>query len=340
MQRCLFDPDLGYYRSRQALGARGDFITAPEISQIFGEIIGLWTAVTWRQMGEPPVALVELGPGRGTLIADALRASGIVAGFREAASLHLVEINPILRRTQAGALSDSGFHPTWHETPATLPRGPRIIIANEFLDTIPCRQWEASNGRWLERFIGVNETGQLQYALQFTEPPPKALERTASAPAPGTVLTALDYAPLVDTLFCGLGGAPHAALFIDYGHTRPGPGDTLQAVRGHAYEHPLTSPGEADLSTGVDFSAFAQACLDSGSAIDGPVTQEAFLGALGIIERSERLMANNPTHAQIIEMAVARLISPEAMGHRFKVIGVRHPSLPPFAGFETRGAPG
>ncbi len=350
MSACLADPEHGYYRTRQAIGAQGDFITAPEISQIFGELIGLWSAVTWQQMGSPArFRLIELGPGRGTLMGDALRAARVVPGFLDAAEICLVDINPTLRAAQDAAIATAlpGKPPrvTWHDTVTSIywdnPEAlsePAILIGNEFLDTCPIFQFTRRGDGWVSRRVGLDDDGQ----LQFAEP------RTAQSlgrPRPNSTLDALfpsardgDVVAKPQFEFLDSDVMPWqrlAALFIDYGHDAPAPGDTLQAVRNHAFEHPLTSPGEADLTAHVDFSAIARRLEGAGSplAIDGITTQAEFLGSLGIMERASRLMAANPAKAGAIELGVARLMAPQGMGTRFKAIGLRSPDLPPLPGF-------
>lgn len=348
MDYCLQDLDFGYYRSKTALGAEGDFITAPEISQLFGELIGLWAVVVWKQMGEPgKFNLVELGGGRGTLLNDALRAARLVPQFLSAADVHLVEVNPLLRHQQEEALGAIGEHVAsieWHDeaaevSAASLGDIPTILIANEFLDTFPPEQYVRKEGGWLRRGIELDEYDGLAfnaYGDSFTSKVPienRMLDSLYPNAGDGDIVerTPFAYVPcdILDHATC-------AALFIDYGHTEPTSGDTLQAMRDHAYEHPLTSPGEADLTVQVDFSQFAGDVRrrNPNLTVDGPITQAEFLGRLGIVERASMLMGKNPAHAPQIEAAVARLITPQGMGTRFKAIGVRSTDLPPLPAFE------
>ncbi len=342
MAACLGDPEHGYYVRWPAIGAGGDFITAPEISQVFGELIGLWSAVVWQQMGAPGVFnLVEIGPGRGTMMADALRATRLVPGFRAAVRVHLVENHPGLREVQRATLQAMGADATWHDQVATalgsehtLSLAPTIVLANEYLDTQPIAQFVFSDGAWRERGVGLDAQGRLQFVVLAD---PVADSDAAFAPsATPTSMPAEGDIIEHSAAIAGFGRrilaplarqAPLAALLIDYGHARAHAGDTLQALRGHAYEHPLTSPGEADLTAQVDFSSLL--AVDDGVRSDGPVTQSQFLGGLGIVERASRLMAANPGEAGRIEQAVARLIAPGGMGSRFKVLGVRSAGLPP-----------
>lgn len=322
MNACLNDPEFGYYRTQTAIGGTGDFITAPEISQVFGELIGLWCAVVWQQMGSPAaVNLVELGGGRGTLLSDALRATRGVPGFRDAVCVHILDRNPVLIAQQRATLSPTGARVTWHDDFASLPdTAPSIWLANEFLDTLPVRQQLCIDGRWRDRSIGIDAAGR----LAFEEP----------GGANDAIRETQDIRPIVEAFRARATGHACAALFLDYGYVGGAQTDTLQAVRDHRPEHVLTSPGEADLSCHVDFAALAaQTIATADLAVDGPVTQAAFLGELGIMERASRLMAANPAHANMLEMSVARLMAPQGMGTRFKVIALRSAGLPALPGF-------
>jgi SAM-dependent MidA family methyltransferase len=328
IEACLHDPVHGYYRHQAAIGAAGDFVTAPEISQVFGELIGLWCAVAWRQMGAPlAVRLIELGPGRGTLMADALRAARLVPEFRNALHVELVESNATLQAVQRASLIGADVPTTWRRE--LLPgSGPAIVIANEFLDTLPIAQWVWRDGVWRTRCVGLDATG----ALAFVDDDPHVCAKLAAhigTAREGDIYESRETAfdGLVDKL-AGV-GSPLATLMIDYGHTSPGFGDTLQAVSGHRYAPPLATPGEADLTAQVDFAAFATAVRRAGLATDGPLPQGEFLGRLGVIERASRLMAANPGQAGMIEAGIARLMAPTGMGGRFQVIGIRSVDLAP-----------
>ena len=334
MSECLWNDAHGYYATRAVIGQTGDFITAAEISQIFGELIGLWSAIVWQQCMDQPASLrlVEYGPGRGTMMRDALRAARVVPGFLEAASVHLLEMSPTLAIEQRQALADSNVPLTWGQNLAGFET-PAIIIGNEFLDAWPIEQWIKTSEGWRWRGVGLDANG----ALCFTTVPGtrirEDLDQSMPGAAIGSVVESQRPERLAEAFHALSRSGPVAALLIDYGHVEPVSGDTLQAVRGHAYECPLTSPGEADLSAQVSFFELASALHKSGLEIDGPVTQAEFLGALGIIERASRLMSANPHRAGEIETGVARLIAPNGMGTRFKVIGVRSPGLPPLPGF-------
>lgn len=332
MDLCLHHPEHGYYRTRAAIGAAEDFITAPEISQVFGELIGLWAAVVWQQMGGPArVRLVELGPGRGTLMRDALRAARAVPAFRAAIEVALVEPNPALQTVQRATLADVDVAMCWYADLGAIisdPTAPTIVIANEILDVIPITQLVRTDSGWAERAVGVNDAGRRVFGVVGSAPPP---EITVDA-KPGDIVERRDNSAFTGPLRRLADAAPLAALFIDYGYVGPAIGDTLQAIRAQRYEDPLASPGTADLTAHVDFAAFAADARAAGLSVDGPRTQAEFLGALGILERTSRLMAANPAAASSLEAATARLIAPTGMGAHFKAIGLRSAGLAPLPG--------
>jgi NADH dehydrogenase [ubiquinone] 1 alpha subcomplex assembly factor 7 len=332
MTLALAHPEHGYYTSRDPLGAGGDFITAPEISQLFGELVGLALVQFWLDNGRPrPVLLVELGPGRGTLAADALRAARVAPRFLEAAELHLVEASPILRARQAEVLGRHG--PRWHATLGTIPATvPLLVIANEFFDVLPLRQFVHHRGSWHERLVGVNEAGAFQLRLA---PRPSPVTVPGDA-AEGAVL---ELAPAREAqaqeLAQRLARQGGMALIIDYGEQQPCLADTFQAVRSHKSVDPLAAPGETDLTAHVDFGAIAAAAAKGGAAPYGPVPQGLFLRRLGIELRLEQLLARaEPSRAEPLQAGVRRLTAPDAMGELFKVLALTAPgaSVPP--GFE------
>jgi NADH dehydrogenase [ubiquinone] 1 alpha subcomplex assembly factor 7 len=315
-----------YYASRDPFGARGDFITAPEISQMFGELVGLWCVETWRAMGAPPrFILAELGPGRGTLMRDALRAAALVPEFVAAAELHLVETSAALRDIQAEALA--AYRPHWHVHAEELPDGPTLLIANEFFDALPVRQFVLGARGWQERRVGLSAE-RLVFVLKEKAIPDESDARVgAIREINGEALAlAIDLANRV----IQQGGV---ALLIDYGHVRLSDGDTLQAVRAHRRHDPLDDPGEADITAHVDFAAMAQAAGAAGARIHGPVEQGVFLRALGIEARAAMLMKSVPAQAGAIAAALRRLVDPAAMGSLFKAMAIADPALPPPAGF-------
>lgn len=325
-----------YYAAGEAIGAAGDFITAPEISQCFGELIGLWAAVTWRDMGAPtPFNLVELGPGRGTLMADALRAAAPVPGFLAAVGIHLVERSAGLIRRQQQALAAHTVH--WHGDIDELPVGPAIVVANEFLDALPIRQWEYAAQGWNERRVTLDDGGAFQFALQSSdirvpahvEASPGAIYETS--PAVEAVTAALAARITRD------GGA---ALLIDYGYDGRVSGDTLQAVHKHRPVEVLAAAGARDLTAHVNFAAVAQTADAAGARVFGPIEQGAWLRRLGIDVRAERL-ARGKTQAvgETILAGVRRLTDARAMGSLFKVMALAAPSLSTLEGFDPSSAP-
>ena len=340
MHASLHDPEHGYYRGQTAIGKAGDFITAPEISQIFGELLGLWCVLVWQSMGSPSkLRLIEIGPGRGTLMRDALRAARLVPEFRAALSVELVESNTVLQAAQRETLAGESVPLSWRGE-LLLGDGPVILIGNEFLDTLSIDQWIWRNGAWRMRAVGLDQEGALTF-LECEARPDSEAGAEAPPPLPPDLVPeegcifesrSRPFADLV-TAIKKLGG-PVASLLIDYGHTRSGFGDTLQAIDAHRYADPLQSPGKADLSAQVDFAAFADAARAEGLAVDGPVTQAELLGRLGIIERASRLMAMNPTLAAGIEASVARLLAPGGMGTRFHAVGLRSVDISPLPALE------
>ena len=326
MAEALGHPRLGYYRRALPIGAAGDFTTAPEISQMFGELIGAWLAERWLAMGKPAVTLVELGPGRGTLMADALRATRGVPGFHAALRLHLVETNSPLRALQAEALA--AFEPTWHERFEEVPAGPLLLVANEFFDALPVRQFEKTAQGWRERMIGLAPDGEtLVFALAPGATPfarflPDASEgaRAEIGEAGRTIAAAIGARVKRD------GGW---ALIIDYGYDA-GSGTSLQAVRGHKGASILERPGETDLSAHVDFAALATA---ADAPTFGPVSQSDFLHRLGLLQRAETLKARaSAAQRAAIDAASARLIASDQMGTLFRVLAVGDGASSP-AGF-------
>ncbi|MDH3263154.1 MAG: SAM-dependent methyltransferase, partial [Paracoccaceae bacterium] len=312
------------YATRDPLGAKGDFTTAPEISQMFGELLGLALAQSWLDQGSPaPFLLAELGPGRGTLMADALRATKSVPGFHAALTLHLVEASPALRARQAEALG--GFAPHWHDSLETLPDGPLFVLANEFFDALPIRQFVRDDAGWRERQIGL-PGGQLGFGLSAAAPLEALAHRLADTQAGDIVETcpaALAIAAEIGRRIAAHGGA---ALVVDYGGWRS-KGDTLQAVRGHAYDDPLAHPGEVDLTAHVDFEALAEAA--SPAAHTALVPQGVLLERLGITARAQALAARLDGPALEAHIAAhRRLTHPEEMGRVFQSLAI-HPRPAP-----------
>ena len=340
MAAVLTDPDHGYYMTADPLGAGGDFTTAPEISQVFGELLGLWCVDCWQALGEPAaIQLVELGPGRGTLMADVLRAARLAPGFRDAARLHLVEVSPALRARQQAALADVplAHAPQWHDHLGDVPDGPLLLLANEFFDALPIRQFEKAPRGWCERLVRLDDSGA---GFAFTLSPlgpaaatliPPALQKAPQDTVAEVSPAGLGLAGEVGRRLAGYGGA---ALIIDYGPTAPSGLPTLQAVRRHKPQSVLEAPGSADLTAHVDFSALAQAARESGAVAHGPVSQGVFLAALGIEQRAEALTKGaTSVQSSDIAAAVKRLIDPAEMGALFKVLALTGPASRPPAGF-------
>jgi SAM-dependent MidA family methyltransferase len=307
-----------YYRDRAGLGR--DFTTAPEMSQAFGECLGLWCAVTWQAMGAPPrVVLAELGPGRGTLMADALRAvREMVPAFASAAELHLVETSPRLRQAQACLLAGA----SWHDDTASLPPGPMILLANEFFDALPIRQFVRRGTGWRERHVA--EGAFVEQPCDHDEDAPEGAVREVNA-------AGLACAAHLGARLATQGGA---ALILDYGPAETGLGDTLQALRDNARADPLAAPGTADITAHVDFAGLAGAAGQAGAATHGPLPMGLFLQRLGLMARSAMLARAAPTQAGSILSAAQRLVAPEGMGRLFKALALTHPGLPAPAGFE------
>jgi len=338
MQLALGHPDLGYYMSRDPFGATGDFTTAPEISQMFGELIGLWAAEVWSSMGSPdPVRLVELGPGRGTLISDALRAARIVPAFRNALEVRLIETSPTLAAMQHELLVDCGAAVSWAQSLKDVPDGPAIIVGNEFLDALPVRQFVRVGGQWRERTVRLNGDGRLVFDV--ADKPEPYIRASA---ANGQVL---EVNPSAHRLMFELGARlvkqGGAALMIDYGHAVTGFGDTLQALRAHRYIDPLAAPGDCDLTAHVDFAAMARSASAAGAAVHGPIDQGDFLRAIGIDLRTKALAERaSPDRAEEFQRARARLVGKNQgeMGALFKAMAVADRKLRPPPGFQPATA--
>jgi NADH dehydrogenase [ubiquinone] 1 alpha subcomplex assembly factor 7 len=316
-----------YYATRDPLGAGGDFVTAPEISQMFGELVGLALADVWNRAGRPEgVRYVELGPGRGTLAADALRAMR-AAGLEP--RVHFIETSPVLRAAQAERVPAA----LWHDDLGGLPEdGPILAVANEFFDALPVRQLIATGAGWRERFVSVDGDRFLPAAGPVV--PVSAIPEAVRAAPPGTVIetspASVAYARL---LACRINMQGGAALLVDYGHDRLSAGETLQAVRLHNYADPWIEPGESDLTAHVDFESLARAAAEAGLRVQGPVAQGDWLAGLGIDARTEALAKSAPERGEELRAARDRLVAPEQMGRLFRVMGLSAPSWPAFEGF-------
>ncbi|MDA1091027.1 MAG: SAM-dependent methyltransferase [Proteobacteria bacterium] len=344
MNDALGHPRLGYYMGGDPIGRDGDFITAPEISQMFGELIGLWCAVQWRAMGEPTtVNVVELGPGRGTLMADVLRAGRGAEDFLESIALSLVEISPVLKGLQEETLIAAGDVRSaqslrWLSDFSEVPDGPLLVIANEFLDALPVHQFQMTAEGWRERLVGIaGESENFQFTLAGMPPGDGVIPAGLNDEdvEDGAIIEVRPAATaLIRDLAGRLGRQPGSALLIDYGHAQTAAGDTLQAVKGHQYHDPLVDPGMADLTAHVDFGALGRAASDTAAQVLGPVLQGDFLNSLGIKTRADALVTASPAHQQEIMAGLTRLTSGEAMGRLFKVMALTSPGMAPPPGFQ------
>jgi NADH dehydrogenase [ubiquinone] 1 alpha subcomplex assembly factor 7 len=344
MALALGHPEHGYYTTRDPFGLAGDFTTAPEISQMFGELAGLWCVQHWRTLGGPsPLSLIELGPGRGTLMADALRAARLDPAFLQNAGLHLVETSPLLRETQAKTLAPSGMTPVWHdsvEAALSGAAGVPFIIANEFFDALPVRQFVRGADGWHERMVGLHteetEEPRLAFGLSPEAVAPDALDHPCAATAQVGAL--IELAPARNAVAALLAAAVAvrggAALIIDYGYARPAPGDTLQALRRHAPHNVLDDPGSADITAHVDFDAISRAARNAGAAAFGPLGQGEWLTRLGIRERAAMLARSAPEQAAAVDTALERLTGANRMGTLFKALAIGRKGDPPPPGFE------
>jgi NADH dehydrogenase [ubiquinone] 1 alpha subcomplex assembly factor 7 len=332
--RCLHDPKGGYYSTRPALGEGGDFITAPLVSQMFGELIGLWAIEVWSRLGAPErVRLVEVGPGDGTLMSDVLRAARLVPGFLEAVDLILIEPSAPLRAEQARRLADADIHPRWLRALHQIETdAPVILIGNEVLDCMPARQFMKTEGGWAERRVGVTDDNDLTFGLVAIS---GGFERPEYDVEPGQVVEISEQqAAFARDLAVLVRAASGAALLIDYGRSKPGPGDTLQGLRRHQKVDPLSTPGEADLTQWADYPLVLEAAVRSGADVTGCFSQGAFLKALGIEARAQRLMQARPDAAPIIQRQLDRLTAPDQMGELFKAAAIFSPRSLILPGFE------
>jgi len=329
---CLGHPEHGYYMKQVPFGREGDFTTAPEISQVFGELVGLHLADAWMRAGAPnPVQLVELGPGRGTLMADILRATRGVPGFHAALDLTFVEMSPVLRTEQQRRVP----HARWADRLADIPAGqPLLLVANEFFDALPARQLVKTAKGWQERHVALDGT---RFVPVVPEDAP-LLDDLVPASLRGApegsfyeLLGGEDEAEILNRRLVQDGGA---ALIIDYGHASHSIGDTLQAMRQHAYVDPFDAPGDADLTVHVDFGQIIERA-GHGLRVLGPVGQGRFLRALGLDIRTAILAKANPLRAEELVTASRRLADADQMGALFKVLSLSNPAWPAPAGLDS-----
>jgi len=336
MELCLMHPEHGYYVSRDPLGREGDFTTAPEVSQMFGELLGLWAASVWKAIGSPPtLRLVELGPGRGTMMADALRALRVLPPLYQSLSVHLVEINPVLRDKQQTTLTGAR-NVFWHERIDEVPAGPALIFANEYFDVLPIHQAVKRETGWHERVVELDDSGKLVFGAA-PEPTPRFEVLLPPLVRAAPVGAVFEWRPDAEIMKVAtrVRDQDGAALIIDYGHVRSDAGDTFQAITRHSFTDPLKNPGQADVTAHVDFQALARAAEDLGARTHGPITQGEFLKRLGIETRALTLMAKaTPEVSADITGALKRLTDSgrSGMGSMFKVLAISEPRLTSIAG--------
>lgn len=337
MADALGHPHDGYYMTQTAIGADGDFTTAPEISQIFGELIGLWLVEAWRNIGSPQAFnLIELGPGRGSLMADILRAARLRPEFVRSAQVWLLEQSGLLRHEQQKRLRGSEVKPLWADSFEDIPAAPSLIIANEFFDCLPIRQFKQVGGSWREQLVGLSDdSSSLELVLGKTPPPAEYDLPAAADCSEGDVFEKSFAAQEVLTDICSLFSEhKSAALIIDYGHMQSGLGDTLQAVRNHKYWPPLSAPGLADVTAHVDFEAISNTAIQQGAMAFGPVAQGVFLERLGLNLRVEMLCkGKSAADADLIRAGAARIAAPDQMGEIFKAVSITSPALGTPPGF-------
>ena len=335
MSICLGDPEAGYYTTREPFGEGGDFITAPEVSQMFGELIGAACLSAYEAIGAPGrFQLVELGPGRGTLMADLLRMATLRPAFLEAARLNLVETSPRLRKIQEETLAGAPLKPSFRESVRDIPDGPVILVANEFFDALPIHQFVRTADGWHERQIGLTAEGELTFGAGTPRLPDHAVPPAFASSPEGTVFETQPAAnAIAEEIGARVARQGGAALLVDYGYLKTTPGDTLQALYRHAFDDVLAHPGEADLTAHVNFEALAHAVVRAGASALPPLTQGEFLLRLGLLERAGALGAGKSHEDQeAIRDAVERLAAPTQMGDLFKVLAVTSVgnALPPF----------
>ena len=332
MGLCLTHPTKGYYRNADPLGASGDFVTAPEISQMFGELIGFFFVNLWQQMGSPKeFTLLELGPGRGTLMADILRVACRAEGFRDALDLRLFETNLALIAEQNARLEAYGAK--WIDGFDKVGPGPLLVVANEFFDALPIRQFVRGDQGWHERMVGLVD-GQRRFGLNPTPIPASAMPEVVADAEPNAVLeVGLASGEVMNRLATTISTQGGAILAIDYGYARTQTGETLQGVRRHQYADVLDAPGEVDISAHVDFEALGTVAKGAGLMVQPLASQGQFLTRMGINQRASALIAANPGMADELATAKARLVAPEQMGNLFKAFCAASPGLQP-PGFE------
>jgi len=346
MQACLSDPEYGYYLVRDPFGVGGDFITAPDVCQVFGELLGLWCVHVWAELGQPQnCKLIELGPGRGALMSDALRAVSLVPEFVRSIEVHFVETSRALREAQKDHIEGQAKDQErpipdlfWHDDLSSVPAGPSFLIANEFIDALPIRQFQMQGGQWFERMVGLD--GEGRFSFELAEQPLENMELLPPIHRQANDGDYIEYCPAMSTVIGQMAarakGHPFAGLLIDYGYGAPALGDTFQAISDHKFTDPLKEPGLADVTAHVDFSQLLRTAEKQGMSICGPATQRDFLIALGVRERAAQLMQaqENMISAQQFLSGFQRLVDHDKMGDLFKVAGLAGAGQPALPGFE------
>jgi SAM-dependent MidA family methyltransferase len=334
MTMALHDPELGYYATRDIIGTGGDFITAPEISQMFGEMLGLWCVQVWHDQAKPAsIRLVELGPGRGTLMEDALRAAQVAPEFCAALDVVMVEASPVLQAQQQERLKDIQIPIRWTAN-FEQPDRPLLLIANEFFDALPISQYVKTLKGWRERMVTLDAAGKFAFALAPVPIPDAAIPPSRDGAPDGAVYEVSQAASaLTEEIARAVAAKGGGALIVDYGYDRPDFGETLQAVADHSFAAVLEDPGESDLSAHVDFPALMQAVARGGATAFGPMGQGEFLMDLGMGARTEYLINRNRSQTTSLADAMERLVSPEQMGTLFKTIAIMPPKAPTPPGF-------
>lgn len=337
MQEALSNPRYGYYQRRDPFGVQGDFTTAPEISQIFGELLGIWCAHSWQQMGSPEGAmLVEMGPGRGTLMLDILRATKHITDFHESIEVHFIETSPTLTQIQQKLFHEmKGIRFFWHTHLAMLPEKPMLLVANELFDALPVRQYICTRQGWREKMVGI-EAGTLSFQLSPVETP--ATLMVASHYPNAAEGAVVEYCPagisMMEEIASRLRRHKGVALIVDYGYDKPGFMETIQAVKSHRYHPVLETPGDADITAHVDFEALKNAAREHRADVYGITTQASFLRDMGIEIRAKALLEHaSEEQQQELVSSVECLMSPTKMGELFKVLAVATKGMPRPAGF-------
>ncbi|WP_068086322.1 class I SAM-dependent methyltransferase [Polycladidibacter stylochi] len=330
MEICLSDPEHGYYMQATPFGTAGDFITAPEVSQLFGEIIGAWILQQWLDDGSPQqVCVAEIGPGRGTLMKDMLRVFKLRPDFMAASNIHLVETSPKLQQVQKNRLQTARIK--WCQHIDELPQQPLYLVANELFDALPIEQYIKQGSQWLERAVGLNAEGELCFGLGTKTLPSQQLPSHLQSAVDGEVL---EVSPQSQAIAAKIASRIHqsggAALLIDYGYTKTACGDTFQALKQHQYVSPLEAPGEADLTAHVNFESLRNSGTAQSVHCHGPITQANFLLNLGLLQRAGQLGAGKTIAEQTtIRQAVERLAADNEMGDLFKVLAFTQSNKPP-----------